>query len=220
MVQTGFFLSCYLPLLLALSGDKRWLNGWVSWSVLLVFLALHPILLVPINPKLLAERERGTQAEGTKDWDKILTLIGPGLMPFTSQFLAAFDHRFAWSSVPIIIQIVSTILTIGGYGVFLWAMVSNGFFTEGVRIQTERGHIVCDRGPYQIVRHPGYMGSIIAILATPLMMNSIWGLIPAVIGAVVIVIRAVLEDETLKVELDGYAEYAQRVHCRLIPGIF
>jgi len=34
------------------------------------------------------------------------------------------------------------------------------------------------------------------------------------------VIRTALEDKTLRAELPGYAEYAQRVRYRLLPGLW
>jgi len=220
ILQSGGFLIVYLPINLLIANDVRWVQGWVYWFILLIFLALHPILLIPINPQLLAERARGTQYAGTKKWDKILTMVGPGLMPFASQIISALDHRFDWSVIFPLIQILSFILVLLGYGFFLWAMVSNSYFAEGVRIQTERGHCVCSSGPYKYVRHPGYAGSILAIIGTPLLLNSIWGIIPAIFGVILISIRTYLEDRTLKQELEGYQAYAQKVKNLLIPRIF
>jgi len=45
-------------------------------------------------------------------------------------------------------------------------------------------------------------------------------LIPAAVIVIVIVIRTALEDRTLQAELPGYAEYAQHVHYRLVPGVW
>ncbi|WP_417568294.1 methyltransferase family protein [Marinobacter sp.] len=94
------------------------------------------------------------------------------------------------------------------------------YFSSVVRIQVDRGHVVCDSGPYRIVRHPGYAGNIVALVGIVLALNSLWTLIPAVVALIIAVIRTVLEDQTLRDELPGYRDYARRVRYRLIPGIY
>jgi protein-S-isoprenylcysteine O-methyltransferase Ste14 len=54
----------------------------------------------------------------------------------------------------------------------------------------------------------------------PFLLGSWWALIPGGLMVVIFVIRTALEDKTLVEELPGYAEYAQRVRYRLIPGIW
>ncbi len=189
--------------------------------MLAAFLTAHPLLLIPINPQLLAERARGTQTADTKRWDRILTMIGGGILPFGSQLLGALDHRFGWTApMHVNFHILGAAVTSMGFALFLWAMVSNTFFAEGVRIQTERGHRVCESGPYRYVRHPGYVGSILSILGLPLILGSLWALIPAVAGGTAFFVRTALEDRTLQLELKGYAAYAARVRYRLVPGLF
>jgi len=219
--QSAIFLVVYLFAFFFTAGDWKWGWGWVFYIILAAFLTAHPLLLIPINPQLLAERARGTQTADTKHWDRILTMIGGGILPFGSQLLGALDHRFGWT-VPLHanLHILATAATIIGFTLFLWAMVSNAFFTEGVRIQTERGHTVCDSGPYRYVRHPGYVGSILSILGISLILGSLWALIPAVVGGAAFIVRTTLEDRTLQLELKGYTAYAARVRYRLIPGLF
>jgi protein-S-isoprenylcysteine O-methyltransferase Ste14 len=89
-----------------------------------------------------------------------------------------------------------------------------------VRIQEDRGHQVVTAGPYQYVRHPMYAGNLLGFIAIPLLLGSWWALIPGVMINVVFVVRTVLEDKTLQAELHGYTEYAQKVRCRLIPGVW
>ena len=89
-----------------------------------------------------------------------------------------------------------------------------------MRIQVDRGHVVCDSGPYRIVRHPGYAGNMLALPGMVLALSSMWTLIPAAVALIIAVIRTVLEDQTLQDELPGYRDYARRVRYRLIPGIF
>jgi len=107
-----------------------------------------------------------------------------------------------------------------GYSIVLWAIASNAFFAPVVRIQTERGHTVVTRGPYRIVRHPGYVGAILFTLAMPLMLASWWSLIPSAAAAILYVIRTALEDRTLQAELSGYTEFTQKTRYRLVPGVW
>jgi protein-S-isoprenylcysteine O-methyltransferase Ste14 len=89
-----------------------------------------------------------------------------------------------------------------------------------VRIQGDRGHRVITSGPYRFVRHPGYLMAVVVWPAAALALGSWWALIPAVIIVTLYVYRTAREDRTLREELEGYSEYAQKVHYRLVPGIW
>jgi protein-S-isoprenylcysteine O-methyltransferase Ste14 len=104
--------------------------------------------------------------------------------------------------------------------VALWAMAANPFFSEGVRIQRERGHTVARGGPYRYVRHPGYIGSGLILIGPALLLGSWWALLPASLGVAGYVLRTALEDRTLQSELEGYADYARQVRYRLLPGVW
>jgi hypothetical protein len=68
--------------------------------------------------------------------------------------------------------------------------------SPALRIQTERGHSVITRGPYRIVRHPGYFAMLVAVPASA------------------------LADRYLRQVLPGYLGYADSVCYRLLPGIW
>jgi protein-S-isoprenylcysteine O-methyltransferase Ste14 len=140
---------------------------------------------------------------------------------FPLVIVAGLDHRFGWSPVfPLWLIVLGIFLIALGYAFSVWAFVENRFFSSVVRIQTDRGHVVCDSGPYRIVRHPGYAGNILPLLGIVLALSSLWTLIPAAVALVIAVIRTALEDRTLQDELPGYKEYARRVRYRLFPGIY
>ena len=135
--------------------------------------------------------------------------------------VAGLDHRYNWSpEFPLWLSVAGFIIIALGYAFAAWAVVENRFFSSVVRIQTERGHVVCDTGPYRIVRHPGYTGNMLALPAMVLALSSIWTLIPAAVALFITVIRTVLEDQTLQEEWTGYRDYARRVRYRLSPGIY
>ena len=58
------------------------------------------------------------------------------------------------------------------------------------------------------------------MIATSLLLGSLWALIPTAAYIVLIVVRTSLEDRTLQEELPGYREYAQRTRYRLVPGLW
>ena len=99
-------------------------------------------------------------------------------------------------------------------------MAANKFFYGFLRIEPERGHTVATTGPYRCVRHPGYAGAMLFALATPLILDSLWALIPAGMILCVFFIRTALEDKTLRAELEGYEAYTQQTRYRLLPGIW
>jgi protein-S-isoprenylcysteine O-methyltransferase Ste14 len=193
----------------------------VLLGILAAFLAAHVLILVPINPELLAERQKGILDQGVKAWDKVLSPLAAGVFPIASWIVAGLNERFHWTGpTPLAHHVVGLGITLFGYGLFLWAMACNAFFSEGVRIQTERGHSVTTSGPYRCVRHPGYLGVIMAQMATPWLLGSLWALIPSVASAGLYVVRTLFEDRTLRAELPGYEEYTRSTRYRLVPWIW
>jgi protein-S-isoprenylcysteine O-methyltransferase Ste14 len=135
--------------------------------------------------------------------------------------VGGLDVRFHGAGLMITsVHLAGQIATCAGYGLFLWAMASNAYFTNVVRIQTDRGHQVQSGGPYRWVRHPGYSGTILAMLATPFLLGSGWALVPAVCSTGLFFLRTALEDRTLRAELPGYEEFTRRTRFRIIPGIW
>jgi protein-S-isoprenylcysteine O-methyltransferase Ste14 len=221
IVQAAVGWVGYGLILFVSAGTIAWVWGWLLLIVLGVFLAAHPIILIPINPALLVEREKGLREKGVKTWDRWIAALAGGVFPLVSWIVAGLDFRFGWTeSLPLAIHLSGLLAMALGFALFLWAMASNAFFAEGVRIQTERGHTVATGGPYRYVRHPGYSGAMLAMVASPLLLGSPWALIPAVISVALYVVRTSMEDKLLKAELPGYEEYAQQTRYRLMPGVW
>ena len=218
--QSVLFLGLVTPIFFLIAGDWTWSWGWVLMILLWALMISHPVLLIKRNPELLAERAKGMDAEGTKAWDKPLVRVA-SIAWFSTWILGAMDRRLNWTGwIQGGIHLGGAIGTGLGFALFIWAMVSNVFFAEGVRIQKERGHKVCDSGPYQFVRHPGYAGNILAILSIPLLLGSFWSVIPALLCSFFFILRTIKEDLTLKEELEGYDQYANQVQYLLLPGIW
>jgi protein-S-isoprenylcysteine O-methyltransferase Ste14 len=126
-----------------------------------------------------------------------------------------WSPEFHWS-----LSLLGIALTMSGQLLFLAAQKQNKFFSSTVRIQTDRGHTVCETGLYKIVRHPAYLGSIIQALGFPLLFGSLWSIIPISLLLFLFITRTNLEDKTLRNELNGYPEYSLKTPYRLIPYVW
>jgi protein-S-isoprenylcysteine O-methyltransferase Ste14 len=135
--------------------------------------------------------------------------------------IAGFDLRYGWSApVDSTLQVAALVVAALGYALGTWAMAANAYFSTVYRLQEDRGHAVARGGPYRYVRHPGYAGTILFELATPILLGSPWALIPGAFSAALLLIRTALEDRALHQELAGYAAYAQETRHRLLPGVW
>jgi protein-S-isoprenylcysteine O-methyltransferase Ste14 len=217
-------LVAFVIMLLALwvpAWDLRW---WQAWMYSFVFLAAGiggRLWAERRHPGLLAERQSLEKLRDAKPWDKVLAPLTAVSISLPLFIVAGLDHRHGWSPVfPQWLNIIGLILVTIGYAFAVWALVENRYFASVVRIQTDRGHVVCDTGPYRILRHPGYAGNLLPLPGIVLALGSLWTLIPAVVALIIVVVRTALEDQTLHDELPGYREYARRVHFRLVPGIY
>jgi len=211
-----------IPLVLLVCGwDLGWWQAWV-FSLLIFAAGIGGrIWAERRHPGLTAERQSGESIQGAKAWDKVLAPLMAISLSFPLVITAGLDHRYGWSpAFPLWLNIIGFILIAVGYTFGVWAFIENRFFSSVVRIQTDRGHVVCDTGPYRIMRHPGYAGNILPLLGIVLALGSVWTVIPAIVALVIAIVRTALEDRTLQEELPGYREYAQRVHYRLLPGIY
>ena len=201
------------------AGRIDWWPAWAALAVMFVWIAGTAIVVLRLNPALLAER-LGPR-KGAKSWDTAI-VSSLGLVTLVRYIVAGLDQRYGWTGdLPLAAQIAALAVCAVGYDlIFLWAIASNAFFSQIVRIQPERGQTVVTGGPYRYVRHPAYIGAILYELAVPVVLASWWAMIPSGLAAILLIFRTALEDRTLQAELAGYAEYVRRVRYRLVPGIW
>ena len=218
IIQRMAIFLIFAVILFAAAGTLSWMRGWVYFLFMLFIEVCTLMILARKAPETL--KRRGALHTGVKTFDKVFAAGWLALVLITP-LVAGFDAvRFRWSSMPIALLYVGAAI-IAFMSIFgTWAMVENAHFEQFVRIQTDRKHCVVTSGPYRIVRHPGYAGSVLGALGVPLMLGSWWTFAPG--GAVVFlfIIRTALEDQTLRKELEGYEAYAKRTSYRLFPGIW
>ncbi len=211
-------LAVFFVLIFVAAGRLDYWQSWILSGVILVH-TIVAFFLFAGTPDLAMERIK--PGPGTKWWDKIFWVFF-AIFSLATIFVSALDAgRFYWSkSLPGIVYLPAYLVYILSTAISLWAMHVNRFFSSVVRIQEDRGQVVISSGPYQFVRHPGYVGGTLMFLALPLILGSLTGLIPAVISVIILVIRTYLEDLMLQKELPGYQEYAKKVKFRLVPGVW
>jgi protein-S-isoprenylcysteine O-methyltransferase Ste14 len=206
-ILAGLFVSC----------AGRWDLPWF-WALLGIHTVGMGISMWLMDPELKKERLKLGRRGGN---DRSMRAM---IMPFVLLHLvvAALDvGRFGWSgNVGLAVHVAGTLGYCAGLGLAVWAMAVNRFFAPVVRLQTERGHHVISTGPYAFVRHPGYLGFVLALVGEAFMLGSYWALLP-VAGAVLVVLRRTwMEDRFLHESLAGYVEYARNVRWRLAPTVW
>ena len=204
--------SAVLALVMAAAGTGR---DPISVAYLGLFAALGVATVITRRQQPVSG-EIGDSQGGA---DPGVRLLG-SLLFFATVVVAAFDFgRFHWGPA------LPAAVRIGGLSVMtlfaslqVWAMAANPFFSPSLQVQP--GHRLVARGPYRLLRHPGYLAMLFTTPATSIALGSLAGLLPALAYELLILRRTVREDDFLREKLGGYAEYAGLVRCRIVPGLW
>jgi protein-S-isoprenylcysteine O-methyltransferase Ste14 len=187
------------------------------WAYLCVWAAAVLAGTLVADPTLAKERWR--PGPGGKDYLTARVFLVHWLAQLVVGGLDV--GRFHWSDdVPWAVVVVGLVMLVAGLAVQVWAVAVNRFFSSVIRIQTDRGHQLVTSGPYRFVRHPAYAAAPLVMIGGGLALGS-W--LATLIGALIVpglVRRTAMEDRTLREQLEGYADYAQKVRYRLAPGIW
>jgi len=214
LLRVLLFILVFVALLFGSAGrlDLPWF-----WAYVAVICGVG-IVLVSINDPGLA-RERTRPGPGGIDRN-LRAIVAP--MVLVHYVVAGLDvGRFHWSPrLPSVLQTAGLVGVAAGLSFIAWAIATNTFFSPVVRIQEERGHRLITTGPYAHVRHPGYLGMVLAFLASGPALGSLWSMLPVAGYIFMVLRRARLEDRFLHENLAGYSDYARRVRYRLIPGLW
>jgi len=215
------FTLLFAMILFIAAGRLNWVWAWVYVGVVVFFTFVSRIIVIRTDPDLMAERGQSLEREDIRGWDRLILFFLLLIGPLAMMIVAGMDERFGWSpQIPLWLKLVALAIMVLGYVVGTWAMAVNRYYSAVVRIQKDRGQTVVMDGPYRFVRHPSYATGIVASLMIPILLGSLWALIPCGLVVLGTIIRTALEDRTLLEELDGYQEYAQRVRYRLLPGVW
>lgn len=215
--QIALMLVFIAAVLFVSAGRLDWPWAWAFLALYVAMILANAYFLLRASPETIARR---ASAEGVKAWDRVIG--GLWALAGTDQLVVAgLDYRFGWTA-PLSLPVhgAGLLIYLAGSALFSWAMIANAYFAAVVRVQVEQGHAVCTTGPYAYVRHPGYAGAILQAIGLPLLLGTLWALLPGLVAAGLMVVRTVLEDRTLHAELPGYREFAQRTRHRLLPGVW
>ncbi len=210
------------PLLVGLlfvpAGTVRWVAGWTFAVFFCGACLLLTRWLLIHDPALLEERMR--VGRNQKGWDKFF-LAAINVMFLAWWVIMPLDAvRFGWTRVPVALQAVGVAVTAASFRLFFLVFRANPFLSGVVRIQAERGHKVISTGPYRHVRHPMYAAALLLFVGVPLWLGSWCGVGAGLAFALLMAVRAVLEERTLAAELDGYDDYRRKVRYRLVPHVW
>jgi protein-S-isoprenylcysteine O-methyltransferase Ste14 len=132
--------------------------------------------------------------------------------------VSALDHRFGWSQVPTPVVVLGEILVAVGLGIAMMVVSQNNYAAATITVEAEQ--TVISAGLYGLVRHPMYAATLLMIAGMPLALDSYWGLVTLVPAVAVLAFRIDDEEKMLRQELDGYGDYTEKVHYRLLPGVW
>jgi protein-S-isoprenylcysteine O-methyltransferase Ste14 len=154
----------------------------------------------------------------TKTFDRRFYLFFLPLVLAYPLVAGADAMRFCWTSLPEWTLPLGAVLFVASSAFGTWTMIVNRHAETTVRIADEQ--TVVTTGPYRLVRHPMYLGTVIGLPGTALMLGSGWALAVCAVLAALFVWRTAREDQTLRQELEGYAAYAATTRHRLLPGLW
>ena len=220
-IYTAIYIVIFPILLIFLSGDWFWTEGWIFsiWYMVLCFTVIN--YLYRNDPSLLAERYKKPGTANQKGWDKYFVSILLIMFVAWIVIMPLDSKRYGWTThFPIWLKVLGGIGLLLSFFFFYRSYTDNTFLSPLVRIQSERKQKVISTGVYGFVRHPMYLGSILLFEGTPLLLGSSYGLIIGMILILLMVGRILGEEKMLVNELEGYEDYKKKVRYRLIPFVW
>ena len=200
---------------LLLNALTKFIIGFALMGAMLFLpmLIMGAVMLIKC-PTLLEKRLDAREKESAQKGVVALS----GLMFPAGFIISALDFRFGWSCVPVWASITAAAVFLAGYGLYAEVMRENAYLSRTVKV--EDGQRVISTGLYRVVRHPMYLATLLMFLPIPIILSSLYGLIPFALYPIIIVVRILNEEKLLTRDLDGYAEYKKKTKYRLIPFIW
>lgn len=202
-------LLIFLP-----AGTFSYFNGWLLMGILFIPMLIAGIIMIFKNPGLLKKRLNAKEKQ--KEQNLVVKLSG--LMFLAGFIVAGLGVRFDWYTLPTPVVIISAILFLIAYSLYAEVLRENTYLSRTIEVQENQK--VIDTGLYGIVRHPMYSATLLLFLTMPLVLGSIGSFLIFLAYPFIIAKRIKAEEEFLEKELNGYAEYKQKVRYRLIPFIW
>lgn len=196
------------------AGSLKYWQGWIFCAVILVPALFVAIYFLKKSPEFLERRMKFKEKEIRQ---KTIVKIG-NIFFFLGFLIPGFDYRFGWSAVPLWLAVTSDAIILASYFLVFLSFKENTYAARTVEVFENQK--VIDTGPYATLRHPMYAGMIPMFLFTPIALGSFWALIPIIPVCVIIILRALNEEEVLRRDLPGYDAYCEKVRYRLVPFVW
>jgi protein-S-isoprenylcysteine O-methyltransferase Ste14 len=196
------------------AGDMHYWNAWIYLIIFAASIFVFGVYLYVKNKELLQKRLDSKEKEEEQSNYTFMASISLFLM----FVVCGLDYRFGWSAVPIVAIIIALIIMLVGYGLFVITLIQNSYASRIVEIQDRQK--VIDTGVYSVIRHPMYTAALIMFFSSPIVLGSLYALIPTVFFLIGIIHRIRNEEKVLAAGLEGYSDYKQLVRYRLIPFVW
>jgi len=186
----------------------------VYWATYLVFILIDARLVTDVMRGKTTGRSWAAQGVVHRPAG-LFWLIGAESLGLAAAFIDALVLPGRWAFL-----VVGLVLAWCGTLIRLAAKRALGrFFVGAVVIQDD--HRVVAEGPYALVRHPGYAGSILALIGLGLATANVLTIAIFTAVSLYIFVRTIrIEEAALTAALgDPYVEYA-RDRSRLVPGVW
>ena len=207
-------LTCVGVLLFVPAGTFDYWQAWLFVAVLFLPMFVAGIVLLFRNPELLRKRLGAKEEQREQKWVVALS----GVLFVTMFVVAGLNRRYMWCMLPDWVVLVAAGLFLAGYLLYAEVLRENVWLSRTIEVQEHQK--VVDTGVYGIVRHPMYAATLLLFLAMPLVLASPVSFAIMLLYIPVIAIRIRNEEKVLEQGLDGYKEYKQRVHYKVIPFVW
>ena len=201
-------------LLFVPAGTLDYPGAWAFMALLFVPMLVFGTVLLVKSPKLLKKRLNTREKERAQ----VIVILLSSLVFIAAFVLAGLDFRFGWTHVPMAVRVISAVLLLLAYALYMEVMRENAWLSRTVEVQ--QGQKVVDTGLYGIVRHPMYLATLLLFLAIPLVLGSWVSFAVMLLTVPVLVLRIISEERVLAEGLEGYEAYREKVCYRLLPGIW
>jgi protein-S-isoprenylcysteine O-methyltransferase Ste14 len=187
-------------------------QAWILWGSFSLVTVIIGIYFSKTNPEFLIRRSQPQKEKRSNRTPSIFKVYYLGFI------LPGLDYRFHWSSVPLWLSFIATVLVILAYLFIFRVFVENAHASATIQVETTQQAVTT--GPYRVVRHPMYSGMVIISLLMPLALGSLFALLPMAMIIPILVFRIRQEEQLLLMKLAGYQEYCKKTKYRLIPFIW
>ncbi len=159
---------------------------------------------------VLTNHDRRGAPAGSRAMDRVMVLM---------TMVALVVPLALVEPVPLPIAAIGLVCALAGVGLRTWAILSLGLRYVLTPRPVSSRPVVQRRGPYALVRHPGYLGLLAQLLGMGVMLSPVAAALAMVPLVYCCTLRITGEERMLRRELSEYARYQSDVRWKLLPWI-